>query len=371
MEGRCNPESANGVDKTIYYLARAQAALGHEIHIVSQTDKEPISIEKVTIHRTPSSSNCLRPSPEIRAIIDSVQPDFGHFHSLYVQSNVSISRYLRQIGVPYAVTPHGNCSRILLTRRPWLKIPYKLLLERPYMNKAAFVHSVGDQAEIQHYGIKVPIIEALNGIDPDTLPKDLHKGEIIKAVPRFEGRFIIAFIGRLDIEQKGLDLLIDALSDLRQSGIQIGVLLIGPDWKGSISRIKQQMQSCGVEDAFHLFGPAYGTEKYSLLADADAFIYPSRWEGLPFAVIEAMAAGKLCLITPASDPAGLLQKHDAGIVFPINHEGIANGIRRAMSLSTQDRTAMLERSAIIVKQEMNWQTIAQRILNAYAAHRNP
>lgn len=368
MEGRCNPESANGVDKTIYYLARAQASLGHAIHIVCETDKEPVPIEGVVIHRVPRSSLGLHISREVRDLIDAIRPDFGHFHSAYVRGNIGISRYLRHIGIPYAVTPNGNCSRSLLKRRPWLKIPYKLLLERPYMNRAAFVHSVGDAEEIRHYGITVPIVEALNGIDRETLPRDLQRGLIQRTVPAFKDRFVIAFIGRLDIEQKGLDLLINAVADLRGDGTALGILLIGPEWKGSRARICQQIQSCGVEDNIHLYGPAYGSEKYSLLAEADAFIYPSRWEGLPFAVIEAMAAGKLCLVTPASDPAGLLQKHKAGIVFPISHEGIAEGIRRAMNLCSEERDSMLQRSERIVNEEMDWNTIAQRILDAYAAH---
>ena len=42
--GRCNPDSANGVDKTVYHLARHQAALGAEVAVFSLTAKEPLTV---------------------------------------------------------------------------------------------------------------------------------------------------------------------------------------------------------------------------------------------------------------------------------------------------------------------------------------
>jgi len=42
--GRCNPDSANGVDKTVYYLAHHQASLGSQVAVFSLTVKEPIPI---------------------------------------------------------------------------------------------------------------------------------------------------------------------------------------------------------------------------------------------------------------------------------------------------------------------------------------
>ncbi|MDB4570239.1 glycosyltransferase family 4 protein, partial [Akkermansiaceae bacterium] len=120
-----------------------------------------------------------------------------------------------------------------------------------------------------------------------------------------------------------------------------------------------------VKEHFHFYGPAYGDKKFDLLVGADVFIYPSRWEGLPFAVVEAMAAGQLCLVTPASDPAGLLAKDEAGVVFPTSVDGIADGIRRAAKLSEDERKALLSQSARIVREEMNWEGIARKVIESY------
>lgn len=365
VEGRCNPDTANGVDKTIYYLTRELASLGHEIHLVSETHKELIEIPGVTLHRVDSFRSCLRVPAEVCELVDRINPDFGHFHSAYVPGNLSVARYLRKKGIPYAVTPNGNCARVLLKRRPWLKLPYKYFLERPYMNRAAFVHSVGDQEEIVHYGVTAPIVQALNGIDPSTLPQACDAGVLARVVPRFEGRFVCVFVGRLDIEQKGLDLLIPAVASLGSDAQKLGIVLVGPEWKGSQKRIEAMIAEHGVADSFHLNGPAYGDEKFDLVKAADAFIYPSRWEGLPFAVVEAMAVGQLCLVTPASDPAGLLVRDKAGVVFEASKKGICEGLQRAMNLSQAERADLLSASEIIVRENMTWDVIGGIIEAAY------
>lgn len=365
MEGRCNPDTANGVDKTIYFLTRELASLGHEVHLISETLKDVIPIPGVTIHRVDPFRSCFFCPLEITAIIDKISPEVGHFHSAYVPGNISISKYLRKKGIPYAVTPNGNCAQILLKRRPWLKLPYRFFLERPYLNRAAFVHSVGDQEEIKGYGVTAPIVEALNGIDAETLPKEFRQGVIEEEIPRFKGRFICVFVGRLDIEQKALDLLIPAVAALGNDAPQIGIVLVGPEWKGSLTKINDMILQYQVEDSFHLHGPVYGDGRFDLMLDADAFIYPSRWEGLPFAVVEAMAVGQLCLVTPASDPAGLLTKESGGIVFPSTIDGIAEGLRRAIAMVPEERSRLLESSARIVSEHMTWAVIGRQVEEGY------
>ena len=95
IEGRCNPDTANGVDKTIYFLTRELAALGHEVHLISETKKDPIEIPGVSIHRVEPFRNCFSCPPEVREIVDKLQPDIGHFHSAYVPGNISLAKYLR------------------------------------------------------------------------------------------------------------------------------------------------------------------------------------------------------------------------------------------------------------------------------------
>jgi hypothetical protein len=78
-----------------------------------------------------------------------------------------------------------------------------------------------------------------------------------------------------------------------------------------------------------------------------------------------MAVGQLCLVTPASDPAGLLVKEGGGVVFPSTIEGIREGLIKGMNLGADKRTGLLQISADIVRDHMTWNVIGRIIEKSY------
>jgi glycosyltransferase involved in cell wall biosynthesis len=135
----------------------------------------------------------------------------------------------------------------------------------------------------------------------------------------------VIFVGRLDIEQKGLDTL---LQGFREAARQqpLALVLVGPDWKGGRQRLAASAKQLGIERQVWFRGPAFGREKFELLASADVFIYPSRWEGLPFSVVEALAIQRPCIVTRAADPLGIVARSGAGTVIDLEVTTIANAI---------------------------------------------
>lgn len=369
LKGRCNPDTANGVEKTIYHLAMNQAALGHEVQIIGISPKPAIPIPGVAVRNyAPPSLPWRLPAGLLDGIVIG-KPDIVHFHSIYVPSNVLLATALRKAGIPYVVTPHGNCARALLKRRPYLKMPYKWLMERPYLNRASFVHSMGDEAEIRHYGVEVSIVEIPNGIDASTLPgKGVGENAILKLKPGWQGKTIFTFVGRLDTEQKGLDLLLQGLRLAIDQRSNVGVVLVGPDWKGRRSGLEQLVQSLGLEDAVLFTGGAFGSQKYEYISSADFFVHTSRWEGMSFSVVEALACGRPCLITHAANPCRLIGKYDAGYLVDNDPPAIAKGII-ALALTTRERREAMSAAALeLVFTELSWKKIASDMTEAYRIH---
>jgi glycosyltransferase involved in cell wall biosynthesis len=58
----------------------------------------------------------------------------------------------------------------------------------------------------------------------------------------------------------------------------------------------------------------FGREKEALLDSAFVFVHTSRWEGMPFAVIEALATGCPVLVTPATNLGDYVEGFGAGVV---------------------------------------------------------
>ena len=97
---------------------------------------------------------------------------------------------------------------------------------------------------------------------------------------------IALFVGRLH-RQKGPDLLLDAAVRLRQRlpGLHFVLAGDGP----MAGKLADDAERAGILPQFHLLGRR--DDVLRLMADADLFVLPSRWEGMPNAVLEAMAAG--------------------------------------------------------------------------------
>jgi glycosyltransferase involved in cell wall biosynthesis len=137
MVGRCNPDSANGVDKSVYYLSSAQASLGEDVSLFSVSSKPPIPIPGVETRTYPPAIMLDLPRRSLWRDLRDWYPDVVHIHSLYVPANALLAQVLRRKGIPYVITPHGATGEYVTLRRSYLKRPYRILIERPTLNRAA------------------------------------------------------------------------------------------------------------------------------------------------------------------------------------------------------------------------------------------
>jgi glycosyltransferase involved in cell wall biosynthesis len=113
------------------------------------------------------------------------------------------------------------------------------------------------------------------------------------------GRRVFVFVGRLD-KQKGLDRLFPQLPWIFDQLPQHDLLLIG---EGPLSALLQSLaKRLGVAPRVHFAG--WRSPIGPILAAADLLVLPSRWEGMPNVVLEAMACGKPLISTRV---AGVLE----------------------------------------------------------------
>ncbi len=101
----------------------------------------------------------------------------------------------------------------------------------------------------------------------------------------------LLFVGRLDTEQKGCDLLFASVARARALlGATLPPVLVvgdGPDRPA----LEQQVQQLGLSDVVEFCGRVDGLTKYQLMASAYAVLMPSRFETFGMVAAEAQAAG--------------------------------------------------------------------------------
>ncbi len=201
--------------------------------------------------------------------------------------------------------------------------PLKHLIDRltsSMVDKYMAVSESARQFTIEHVRLSPEkIITVYNGIDCSEPPAE-NPG--IYAPGRNPVR--MALIGRFD-PQKGHSVLLDAMKIINSSqscvNIQVYFFGDGPDE----SRIRNRVKQLNLSKQIFFMGTTDNIRKQ--IAKMDIIVLPSLWEGLPNAVLEAMAESRPVI---ASDIAGIREvvvDGETGLLFePENPGALADAI---------------------------------------------
>jgi glycosyltransferase involved in cell wall biosynthesis len=105
----------------------------------------------------------------------------------------------------------------------------------------------------------------------------------------------LVYLGRL-AREKGLYELLHALAIARSRGADARLCLVGSG--AEQARLKQTVDRLQLASVVTFAGAAFGVAKLERLSQADVLALPSYSEGLPYSLLEGMAAGKAVLVTP-------------------------------------------------------------------------
>lgn len=136
---------------------------------------------------------------------------------------------------------------------------------------------------------------------------------------------IILFFGRL-VYPKGVDVLLRAWGRVRQeASVRLRARLIIAGEGPLRAEYEQLAQSLGVMDSVEFVGLQRDIVPW--LHRSDVVVLPSRWEGMPNAVLEAMACGLPCVATRVSGSEDLIQDGVNGLlVEPDDDEALASAL---------------------------------------------
>jgi len=166
-----------------------------------------------------------------------------------------------------------------------------------------------------------------NGIEIENFNVELPKVEAREIFKMPADALVIGSVGRLT-EQKGHRYLIEAAANMKN--VEIAIAGDGPLRKDLESLAERLRVKC-------IFTGALDHKKIPvLLKSLDIFCFPSLWEGLPSALIEAMAAGLPVIATDIPPHKEVLG--DTGIVVPA---GDADVLSKAVNMLTDDPSLML------------------------------
>jgi glycosyltransferase involved in cell wall biosynthesis len=210
-----------------------------------------------------------------RAIANS-RPDVIHINTSLEPRSIVRDAILARLAKKYPLIVHVHGGRFALdqTPPPWIN-----LVANDLLRSARRVVVLSDE-EAESISKRIPGIEVRvlpNAIATDAFPE----------TDRPRGTKSITYLGRLT-EAKGLSEIVETCRLLKGQGFKFKFVAYGagPDQNEFIRR----MTSVLGQD-FRYGGIVAGAEKIKALSTADVFLMPSRFEGLSLALLEAMAAG--------------------------------------------------------------------------------
>ena len=150
-----------------------------------------------------------------------------------------------------------------------------------------------------------------NGIDLQRFRFDEKERFLQRKNLHLEGTFVIGNIGRL-CYQKNQSFLLDIFDEIHKKVHSSRLLLIGEG--EMLTKLQEKATSLGLADDVIFYGTSNAVEK--LLWAMDVFVFPSIFEGLGIAVIEAQAAGLPVICSDRVPPEALVT--DLTRYLPLN-----------------------------------------------------
>lgn len=145
------------------------------------------------------------------------------------------------------------------------------------------------------------------------------------------GRLIV-YTGRL-VSYKGLPLLVDVWSEIRESFPDVTLLLIGEgglDIHACETQLREMVRRGGLEDAVRFTGSVENVHEY--LQAADIFAFPTENDAFPSSLIEAMTTGLPVVTTPVGAIPEVISAEENGLLVPPgDRDALAHALRRLLS----------------------------------------
>lgn len=271
---------------------------------------------------------------KLNHILMRYKPDAVHCHSSNAFLFVSLLKVLHP-SWPFFLTIHDT--------HIYNKLPKPVIFSQQLLLKKIFAISNAVYKEIANSGFpkkKISII--YNGIDSKKFLKHIDNNNDKKNLN-------ILCIARLVPKKKGQDILIRAVALLNRRGFKVRCSLVGAapadhqEYRDELEKLVHELQ---VEENVFFLGNR--SDVPQLLAHADLFVLPSRYEGFGIAIVEAMMAGVPVIASDIDGPKEIIKNGENGLLFHSGDvEALVSAILQVMSGELKNETEKIQKEAIL------------------------
>ncbi|GAB6056707.1 glycosyltransferase [Methanobacterium movens] len=371
---------AGGPPRSVYELARRQVKKGHHVTVFT-TDgfkkrldvekNKPLDVEGIETYYFRNLS--LYMAGALNFTLPYYLPlvarkkikefDIIHIHEHRTFLAMVAHHYAHKYHLPYLLQPRGSAPKVNKNK---LKEIFDKIAGNDivYHSCKILATSKMEQEQYKNYFplLDMDKVELLpNGIDLDTYKVLPAEGQFRKEYGIKKEEKIVLYLSRL-YSTKGLDILIQSISEILEDKPFIRLVIAGPDDHYQ-DKLEEMISQLKIEDRVLITGPLYGKKKDEAYRDADIFVLPSQTESFGNVVVEAMASFNPVVVTRTCGVSEWLNPDNSVV---INYDKLE--LKRALLdlLNNNDkRIKMSQNARKKVMSTFNWDKIVDELDEIY------
>jgi glycosyltransferase involved in cell wall biosynthesis len=327
---------------------------GWEVEVLSLDDPSLPHTKNfpMALNTYKSSYGPLKYSKEFREWLVSnvTRFDVVIIHGIWQYHSYCTAQVCKELNVPYVLFTHGMLD-------PWFtktnivgrlkKTIYWKLFEKHTVNNASRVLFTS-QEELrlarQPFAPYSPVEQVIAYGSPLPLVKeDCSKKAFFNLFPNLDGQPFLLFLSRIH-EKKGIDILIEAMGELRQKHPGMRLAIAGPDHNNLKQKLHKRAVLLGIDDQISWLGMLDGDVKWGAFYACEAFVLPSHQENFGIVVAEALSTGTPVLITNKVNIWREIESAGAGLVENDDVEGITKLLNQCFTLTPDEKRDMADKA---------------------------
>jgi glycosyltransferase involved in cell wall biosynthesis len=293
-------------------------------------------------------------SGRVADALDGLAPD------VILSQGFSVWKGMARFRERLIVHPHGLEMFQGITRRERVMgAPFRIAL-RYIVRRCRFVISLG--------GRLTTILEKLaagSGSTVVTVPNAVDVPITPVAYTSIGRPLRLLFVGRFAFN-KGLDVLMAVARRLEREG-HAGELLFELAGDGPLLAT---YQGEGLPPNVHLLGRVDDERLFRLYAECDAFVLPTRFEGMPTVVLEAMARSRPIFVSDVGASAELVDATNGYLLPKGDVDALYTALLAFVGLSLESRRALAEASWQRARARFDWTAVTQQFIALFQKVRN-
>ncbi len=346
-----------GVQVHVRDLAQALLEMGHEVSVLAPSDEEtelePYVVSAGRPVPVPYNGSVARvnigpvSATRVRRWIRDGDFDVVHVHEPTSPSLSMLACWVAR--GPLVATCHSSVAK----SRAMSAAYFILQTAVEKIDARIAVSEKARQTVVEHLGGDAVLIP--NGVTC----KHFASGSPLPGYPREGGTML--FLGRIDEDRKGLDVLLGAMPEIVAQRPDVQLLVAGP---GDVEYVRRHLAPT-IRDNVVVLGLISDADKVSAFKSVDMYVAPNTGgESFGIVLLESMAAGCPVLASDIDAFARVLEDGTCGALF---RNGDSSDLaRQALSLlADKPRRELLSDEGARRAEMFDWSTVARDVVRVY------